>query len=439
MTTYTDNDLTKPTDGAETGAWGPMLNTNFDLIDDLVAGVATLSGTGGTDTLTTTQEAANEARNMILNATGALTSNQTLEAKDTSKMYLVRNATSGAYTTALNTSGGTPLDIPQGYQGVAWIDPTGAGVARQFSPWVDDSGNILMPNGSEIRSNINASDTFKISVYDVDGASYTDILTVTAGNTVTADLWVDTTINGQTISTSDTTVLVNDTTPQLGGMLDVNGQTIGDGTRELLAFVEDASAVNHLEIENEATGSGPILRATGDDTNVDLNLATKGSGSLLFESNAIYYATGTDIPVTDGGTGASDAATARTNLGLAIGSDVQAYNADTLFADATDTLTAGYSVTPYNAGTQSTGTFTPDEANGNFQYAVNGGAHTLAPPTNNCTITLQYTNNASAGTITTSGFTATDGDSIVTTNGADFIMSITKINGFSWLNVKQVS
>ena len=74
--------------------------------------------------------------------------------------------------------------------------------------------------------------------------------------------------------------VVEDTTPQLGGQLDVNGQAIGDGTRELLTFTEDASAVNHVNIENEATGSGPIISAAGDDTNVDLNISAKGTGNI---------------------------------------------------------------------------------------------------------------------------------------------------------------
>lgn len=78
--------------------------------------------------------------------------------------------------------------------------------------------------------------------------------------------------------------VIEDTSPQLGGQLDVNGQAIGDGTRELLTFTEDASAVNHINIENQATGSGPILRATGDDAAVDLVLGVKGSGQIKTES-----------------------------------------------------------------------------------------------------------------------------------------------------------
>ena len=118
-----------------------------------------------------------------------------------------------------------------------------------------------------------------------------------------------------------------------------------------------------------------------------------------------------------------------------IGLGSTAVDPDTLFADTADVLTAGFAQTPYNAGTKTTGTFTPDEANGNMQYAVNGGAHTLAPPTNSCSIHIQYTNDGSAGTITTSGFTIVTGDTPTTTDGDDFFYIITKNNGFSHLHI----
>jgi hypothetical protein len=118
-----------------------------------------------------------------------------------------------------------------------------------------------------------------------------------------------------------------------------------------------------------------------------------------------------------------------------IGITVQAYDADILKADTTDVLTVGYATTPYDAGTKSSGTFTPNEANGQQQYYVNGGAHTLAPPTNNTVLTIQVTNNGSAGTITTSGFTIVTGAALTTTNGNDFFLRIEKLNGFSQLHV----
>lgn len=84
--------------------------------------------------------------------------------------------------------------------------------------------------------------------------------------------------------------LVDDTTPQLGGNLDANGNNIlidngnfiGDENGlEQIKFATTASAVNELTITNAATGNGPILEATGDDTNIDLNINTKGTTSSV--------------------------------------------------------------------------------------------------------------------------------------------------------------
>jgi len=85
--------------------------------------------------------------------------------------------------------------------------------------------------------------------------------------------------------------LVEDTTPQLGGDLDANGNNIlidsgnfiGDENGlEQVKFATTASAVNELTITNAATGNAPNISATGGDTNVNLNLTPKGIGRTTF-------------------------------------------------------------------------------------------------------------------------------------------------------------
>lgn len=91
----------------------------------------------------------------------------------------------------------------------------------------------------------------------------------------------DGTCSWQAVPAGGLTDIVNDTTPQLGGMLDVNGNAIGDGTLELLTFTETGSAVNHINITNAATGNEPEIAAAGDDANVDLTISAKGTGEII--------------------------------------------------------------------------------------------------------------------------------------------------------------
>jgi hypothetical protein len=117
-------------------------------------------------------------------------------------------------------------------------------------------------------------------------------------------------------------------------------------------------------------------------------------------------------------------------------------DADILRADTADELTVGYSGATTDAGTKSSGTFTPspDSSGGGMLHFVNGGAHTLGVPTKNCTMVLLMKNNASAGTLTTSSFTKVDGDDLTTTDGHEFFLYLTRYSDgsttFSALTVK---
>ena len=99
-----------------------------------------------------------------------------------------------------------------------------------------------------------------------------------------------------TVDVSDSASdLVGDTTPQLGGNLDTNSSNIqfddahgitDDSDNEQLIFQKTSSAVNFLEITNQATGSNPSLSANGSDTNVGLEFSTKGTGAIKFNDLA---------------------------------------------------------------------------------------------------------------------------------------------------------
>ena len=91
-----------------------------------------------------------------------------------------------------------------------------------------------------------------------------------------------------------TGALVNDSAPKLGGNLDTNSNNvlfddahfIGDENgNEQIIFQTTSSAVNQIDVTNAATGNAPQISATGDDSNVNLKLAAKGTGKLELASD----------------------------------------------------------------------------------------------------------------------------------------------------------
>jgi len=64
-----------------------------------------------------------------------------------------------------------------------------------------------------------------------------------------------------------------------GFIADANGN-------ELLIFQTTASAVNQFDITNNASGSDPIISATGGDTNIGIAITAKGAGDIALNAGA---------------------------------------------------------------------------------------------------------------------------------------------------------
>jgi len=91
------------------------------------------------------------------------------------------------------------------------------------------------------------------------------------------------------VGISDTQTLSSKTltSPKvLTGIFDANGN-------EVLRTPATSSAVNDVTVTNAATAGDPTLSATGDDTNIDLALAGKGTGAVKISSLSYPTADGT--------------------------------------------------------------------------------------------------------------------------------------------------
>ncbi len=263
MATYVNNlRLKEIATGDESGTWGTSTNTNLELIADALGyNTQDCFGSDGNQTTTVADGSADPARALYFKVTSTATLSTTREltiAPNTvSRVMWIENATTGSQTITIKQGSGATVNIATGKTKVVYMDGAGSGAAvvdaLALIEGITD-GDVIGP-GSSTNNNF------------------------TAFNGVTGKLLKDSgkaTPTGDVVGTSDTQTLTNKTltSPKVGtGINDTNGA-------ELLKVTATGSAVNELTLANAATSNNPTLSATGDDSNVGIDVTPKGSGEF---------------------------------------------------------------------------------------------------------------------------------------------------------------
>ena len=274
--------------GEQAGTWGTTTNTNLGtLIEQAIAGYATVTILDTDYTLTANNGASDQARSMGLNIVSSvtLTATRNVICPSVSKLYVVRNATTGGQSIVIKTSAGSGITVANGAtaivlcNGTDVIDPFSAKQAALGYTPVNKAGDTM-----------SGGLTFTGSATRIQG----DFSNATLANRTA---FQDKTTNNATAVYA----LPNGTSTASGWVAFANS----DPTNAAYVGIDTASSLTRLI--SSATGSGTALPLT-------INIGAGGSEVARFHTNG-RFSVGTNSPAWAGSSGIVAFAPTSTNPG----------------------------------------------------------------------------------------------------------------------------
>ena len=254
---YTALGIQLMTTGEKAGTWGTLTNTNWDIIEQISGGYTTQAVTDGADTDLSVSDGSTGATlaHRVIELTGALTSG--------------RNVT-------------IPIDVQTFY--IIKNATTGSQIVT--FKYVSGSGDsVAIANGATV------------------------LVYATANDGTNPDI----------VDAGFMTSLASDTSPQLGGDLDVNGNDIVSASNADISIIPNGSGDVNLGADTVQVG----------DLNADATITTQGTGDLILNTNN-GSSSGT-ITIADGASGNINIAPNGTGAVQAGGNLVKNVGTETIF------------------------------------------------------------------------------------------------------------